>query len=94
MSWNCLLVSTPDRNRPKASPDRSSSAAFYKRFQRNRGGEQGPRPRRRAQAECLIIALLEEIAGALERGKRVELRGVGILTVKERANGKDESANW
>jgi integration host factor subunit beta len=46
------------------------------------GEEDGPRLRRRAQAESLIIAVLDEIAGALERGMRVELRGVGVLTVK------------
>jgi integration host factor subunit beta len=54
----------------------------YERFQRNRGEEDGPRLRRRAEAESLIIAVLDEIAGALERGMRVELRGVGVLTVK------------
>ena len=36
------------------------------------------------QAESLVIAVLDEIAGALERGKRMELRGVGVLTVKEK----------
>ena len=56
--------------------------SVYERFQRNRGEEDGPRLRRRAQAESLIIAVLDEIAGALERGMRVELRGVGVLTVK------------
>jgi integration host factor subunit beta len=30
------------------------------------------------------VAVLEEIAGALERGMRVELRGVGVLTVKQK----------
>jgi integration host factor subunit beta len=58
--------------------------SIYKRFQRNRGEEEGPRLRRRAQAESLIIAVLDEIVGALERGMRVELRGVGVLTVKEK----------
>ena len=57
---------------------------IYERFQRNRGEEEGPRLRRRAQAESLVLAVLDEIAGALERGKRVELRGVGVLTVKEK----------
>ena len=38
-----------------------------------------------SQAESLVIAVLDEIAGALERGKRVELRGVGVLTVKKKA---------
>jgi len=42
------------------------------------------RKRRRAQAESLVIMVLDEIASALERGKRVELRGVGVLTVKEK----------
>ena len=32
---------------------------------------------------------MDEIAGALERDERVELRGVGVLTVKKSANGKD-----
>jgi hypothetical protein len=32
----------------------------------------------------LVIAVLDEIAGALERGKRVESRGVGLLTVKQK----------
>jgi integration host factor subunit beta len=46
--------------------------------------EEGLRLKRRAQAESLVIAVLDEIAGALERGKRMELRGVGVLTVKEK----------
>ena len=57
---------------------------IYERFQRNRGEEEGPRLRKRAQAESLVLAVLDEVAGALERGKRVELRGVGVLTVKEK----------
>jgi hypothetical protein len=32
---------------------------------------------------------LDEIAGALERDERVELRAVGVLTVKKSVNGKD-----
>ena len=59
---------------------------IYERFQRIRGDreEEGPRLRRLAQAESLVLAVLDEIAGALERGMRVELRGVGVLTVKEK----------
>ena len=38
--------------------------------------------KRREDAERLVTCLLDEIAGALERGLRVELRGLGALTVK------------
>src|SRR5690242_11364397 len=58
--------------------------SIYERFQRNRWDEEGPRLRRLAQAESLVVAVLEEIAGALERGMRVELRGVGVLSVKQK----------
>src|SRR5216683_915751 len=69
---------------PKSFTRSELIRSVYERFQRNRGEEDGPRLRRRAQAESLIIAVLDEIAGALERGMRVELRGVGVLTVKEK----------
>ena len=69
------------RSRPKASRS-ELIRSIYGRFQRNRGDEEGPRLRRPTQAESLVIAVLEEIAGALERGMRVELRGVGVLTIK------------
>ncbi len=69
---------------PKSFTRSELIRSIYGRFQRNRGEEEGPRLRRRAQAESLIIAVLDEIAGALERGMRVELRGVGVLTVKEK----------
>ncbi len=42
----------------------------------------GARLKRREEAERLVTCLLDEIAGALERGLRVELRGLGALTVK------------
>ena len=69
---------------PKSFTRSELIRSIYERFQRNRGDEEGPRLKRRAQAESLVIAVLDEIAGALERGKRVELRGVGVLTVKEK----------
>jgi len=69
---------------PKSFTRSEFIRSIYERFQRNRGDEEGPRLKRRAQAESLVIAVLDEIAGALERGKRVELRGVGVLTVKEK----------
>jgi integration host factor subunit beta len=71
---------------PKSFTRSELIRSIYERFQRNRGDkeEEGPRLRRRAQAESLVIAVLEEIAGALERGMRVELRGVGVLTVKQK----------
>jgi integration host factor subunit beta len=67
---------------PKSFTRSELIRSVYERFQRNRGEDDGPRLRRRVQAESLIIAVLDEIAGALERGMRVELRGVGVLTVK------------
>jgi nucleoid DNA-binding protein len=69
---------------PKSFTRSELIRSIYERFQPNRGGEEGPRLRRLAQAESLVLALLDEIAGALERGMRVELRGVGVLTVKEK----------
>jgi len=78
-------VGVPRAPRPPKSLTRSQLIrSIYDRFQTNSGEEEGPRLRRRAHAERLIIAVLDEIAGALERGKRVELRGVGVLTVKEK----------
>ncbi len=79
------LPGLPRAAKPPKSFTRSELIrCIYERFQRNRGEEEGPRLRRRAQAESLVLAVLDEIAGALERGKRVELRGVGVLTVKEK----------
>jgi integration host factor subunit beta len=71
---------------PKSFTRSELIRSIYERFQRIRGDkeEEGPRLRRHAQAESLVIAVLDEIASALERGKRVELRGVGVLTVKEK----------
>jgi integration host factor subunit beta len=69
---------------PKSFTRSELIRSIYERFQRNRWDEEGPRLRRRAQAESLVMAVLDEIAGALERGMRVELRGVGVLTVKQK----------
>ena len=71
---------------PKSFTRSELIRSIYERFQRIRGDreEEGPRLRRLAQAESLVVAVLDEIGGALERGKRVELRGVGVLTVKEK----------
>jgi integration host factor subunit beta len=69
---------------PKSFTRSELIRSIYERFQRNLGEEDRPRLRRRAQAESLIIAVLDEIAGALERGMRVELRGVGVLSVKQK----------
>jgi nucleoid DNA-binding protein len=79
-----LPAGLPRASKPPKSFTRSELIrSIYERFQRNRE-EEGPRLRRRAEAESLIIAVLDDIARALERGKRVELRGVGVLTVKEK----------
>jgi nucleoid DNA-binding protein len=69
---------------PKSFTRSELIRSIYERFQRNRGVEEGPRLRRLAQAESVVLAVLDEIASALERGMRVELRGVGVLTVKEK----------
>jgi len=69
---------------PKSFTRSELIRSIYERFQRHGGEEERPRLRRLAQAESLVLAVLDEIAGALERGKRVELRGVGVLTVKEK----------
>ncbi len=37
------------------------------------------------EVERLVNAIVETIAAALARGDRIELRGFGIFTVKERA---------
>jgi integration host factor subunit beta len=74
--------------RPPKSPKSFTRSELirrmYERFQKNQGEEERPRLRRLAQAESLVLAVLDEIASALERGMRVELRGVGVLTVKEK----------
>lgn len=44
----------------------------------------GPRLRPLAQVESLVLAVLDEIASALERGMRMELRGVGVRTGKQK----------
>jgi hypothetical protein len=49
---------------------------------------QGPRLRRREEAERLVNCLLDEIASPLERGMRVELRGLGALNVRKSASGR------
>jgi integration host factor subunit beta len=69
---------------PKSFTRSELIRSIYERFQRNRGEVEGPRLRQLAQAERLVLAVLDEIAGALDRGKRVELRGVGVLTVREK----------
>jgi nucleoid DNA-binding protein len=69
---------------PKSFTRSELIRSIYERFQRNRWDEEGPRLRRRTKAESLVVAVLEEIADALERGMRVELRGVGVLTVKQK----------
>ncbi len=36
------------------------------------------------EAERIVNAIIETIAAALARGERIELRGFGVFTVKER----------
>jgi len=66
MDWPAGFPRAPKA--PKSFTRSELIRSVYERFQRNRGEEDGPRLRRRAQAESLIIAVLDEIARALERG--------------------------
>jgi integration host factor subunit beta len=80
-----LPAGFPLSPRPPKSFNRSALVrALYEHFGANGGEGQGPRLRRREEAERLVSCLLEEIASALERGMRVELRGLGALNVKEK----------
>jgi integration host factor subunit beta len=57
---------------------------LYDRFGMHSGAGEGPRLKRREDAERLINCLLEEIVGAQQRGMRVELRGLGALNIKKK----------
>jgi integration host factor subunit beta len=84
--YNALMdlpAGFPRSPKPPKSFNRSELVrALYEHFGANGGEEQGPRLRRREEAERLVSCLLEEIASALERGMRVELRGLGALNVR------------
>ena len=81
-------VPHPPKPPPKSFNRSELVRALYEHFgARNAGGE-GPRLKRRDEAERLVTCLLDEIAGALERGLRMELRGLGGLTVKPSASGR------
>jgi integration host factor subunit beta len=58
--------------------------AIYERFGKHSEDGQGPRLKRREEAQRLVNGLLEEVASALERGMRVELRGLGAFDIKEK----------
>jgi len=80
-SWTCLPICRERRNRRRASAGQSPRALrAFRHERRGRGG--AARLKRREKAERLVSCLLEEIASALERGMRVELRGLGALNVK------------
>jgi integration host factor subunit beta len=80
-----LPAGFPHPPEPPKSFNRSELVrALYEHFGANSVEGQGPRLKRREEAERLVNYLLEEIAGALERGMRVELRGLGALNVKEK----------
>jgi nucleoid DNA-binding protein len=73
----------PRSSTPPKSFNRSELVrALYEHFGTNGAEGQEPRLKRREEAERLVNCLLEKIAGALERGMRVELRGLGVLNVK------------
>jgi integration host factor subunit beta len=78
-----LPAGFPRSPKPPKSFNRSELVrALYEHFGANNAEGQGPRLKRREEAERLVNCLLEEIAGALERGMRVELRGLGALNVR------------
>jgi nucleoid DNA-binding protein len=78
-------ASLPRPPKPPKSFTRSELIrALYERFEGNRAEGQGPRLKKREEAERLVNDLLDEIAVALERGMRVELRGLGVLNVREK----------
>jgi len=82
-------ASFPRPAKPPKSFTRSELIrSIYERFQRNLGEEDRPRLRRRAQAESLVIAVLDEIAGALERGMRVDCAASAYSASNKRVNGK------
>jgi nucleoid DNA-binding protein len=75
----------PARPKPPKSFTRSELIrALYERFEGNRAEGQGPRLQKRDEAERLVNGLLDEISGALERGMRVELRGLGALSIRDK----------
>jgi len=78
-----LPAGSPRLPRPPKSFNRSELArALYEHFGANSAEGQGLRLKRREESERLVNCLLEEIAGALERGMRMQLRGLGVLNVK------------
>jgi nucleoid DNA-binding protein len=80
-----LPAGFPRSPKPQKSFNRSELVrTLYEHFGANSAEGQGPRLKRREEAERLVNCLLEEIASALERGMRVELRGLGVLNVKEK----------
>jgi len=80
-----LPAGFPRPPKPPESFNRSDLVrALYEHFGATSADGQGPRLKRREEAERLVICLLDEIASALERGMRVELRGLGALSVKEK----------
>lgn len=75
-----LPAGFPRPPKPPESFNRSDLVrALYEHFGATSADGQGPRLKRREEAERLVICLLDEIASALERGMRVELRGLGAL---------------
>ena len=73
----------PQSPQPPNSFNRSELVrTLYEHFGANSAEGQGLRLKRREEAEHLVSCVLNEIASALERGMRVELRGLGVLNVK------------
>jgi integration host factor subunit beta len=78
-----LPVGFPRSPKPPKSFSRSELArTLFEHFGTNSVEGQEPRLKRREEAERLVICLLDEIARALERGMRVELRGLGAFNVR------------
>ena len=69
---------------PHKEPDGGRANAMTKSDLVQRLAEANPHLYHR-EAEVIVTAIFDEIAAALTRGERVELRGFGAFTVKKRA---------
>jgi integration host factor subunit beta len=80
-----LFAGFPRPPKPPKSFTRSELIrTLYERFEANGAEGQEPRHKGHEEGELLLNCLLDEIAGALERGTRVALRGLGALSVREK----------
>lgn len=67
-------VPRPPKPQPKSFNRSERVRALYEHFGARSVEAEGPRLKRRDEAVRMVTCLLDEIAGALERGLRVERR--------------------